>query len=195
MSVRDGRQWAATLADIRADHRQRYRFAVQWLAQNLPGARVLDAACGCGYGSAMLAAAGFRVLGVDKAPAAIAFARRHYGDEARFALHNLRTPVNDRFDAVVSFETLEHVADAVEVAARFRAAAPWLLASVPNQDVVPCQGHPHHIRHYTPAQFEQLLSGYRLRESFCQYDKQPGLVRPGFDGGTLIVVAETEAKR
>ena len=195
MSVRNGRQWSATLAAIRADHRQRYRFAAQWLGQNLPGARVLDAACGCGYGSAMLAAAGCRVLGIDKASAAIAFARRHYGDEARFALHDLRTPVNDRFDAVVSFETLEHVADAVEVAARFRAVAPWLLASVPNQDVVPWQSHPHHVRHYTPVEFERLLAGYRLRERFCQYDKQPGMVRRGFDGSTLIVIAETEAKR
>jgi SAM-dependent methyltransferase len=75
--------------------------------------RTLDVACGSGYGSALLAARARRVVGVDLAPAAIAHARSRYA-----AFRNLEfvagdctaLPLGDAsVDAVVSFETLEHI--------------------------------------------------------------------------------------
>ncbi|HET9189593.1 MAG TPA: SAM-dependent methyltransferase, partial [Rudaea sp.] len=57
--------------EIRYEHWARYAFALE-LAR---GKRVLDAACGEGYGSAMLAGAAASVLGVDIAADAIAHAR------------------------------------------------------------------------------------------------------------------------
>lgn len=96
--------------EIRYEHWARYAFALE-LAR---GKRVLDAACGEGYGSAMLAGTAASVLGVDIADAAIAHAR------SRYASHpNLRFERGDctalaaapgSFDLIVSFETLEHVA-------------------------------------------------------------------------------------
>jgi SAM-dependent methyltransferase len=74
---------------------------------------VLDAACGEGYGSALLARTATSVLGVDIDGASIAHARERYG-----ARENLRYEVGDATalavepgscDLVVSFETLEHV--------------------------------------------------------------------------------------
>jgi SAM-dependent methyltransferase len=94
--------------EIQYEHWHRYLFAWR-IAQ---GKRVLDAACGEGYGSALLARTATSVLGVDIDAASIAHARE------RYARDNLRYDVADAttldvapgsYDLVVSFETLEHV--------------------------------------------------------------------------------------
>jgi SAM-dependent methyltransferase len=96
--------------EIWYEHWHRYVFAGAF-AQ---GKRVLDAACGEGYGSALLAASAASVLGVDIADAAVKHARQRYAHRA-----NLRFEQGDctaltcgeaQFDLIVSFETLEHVA-------------------------------------------------------------------------------------
>ena len=95
--------------EIWYEHYHRYAFARELVA----GRRVLDAACGEGYGSAMLAQTAASVLGLDIADSAVAHARARYGDRA-----NLRFEQADvtqlalapgSVDVVVSFETLEHV--------------------------------------------------------------------------------------
>ena len=93
---------------IQYEHWHRYLFAWR-IAQ---GRRVLDAACGEGYGSALLSRTAASVLGVDIDASSIAHARERYARE------NLRYEVADAtaldvapgsYDLVVSFETLEHV--------------------------------------------------------------------------------------
>lgn len=79
------------------------------------GKRVLDMACGEGFGSAVLAPVARSVLGVDLSAEAIRHAKSRYGllpnlsfreaDATRF------DPGSDRFDLILSFETLEHVED------------------------------------------------------------------------------------
>jgi SAM-dependent methyltransferase len=95
--------------EIWYEHWHRYVFA----RRLAPGKRVLDAACGEGYGSALLAGAAASVVGIDLAQDAIAHARARYG-----ALANLRFECDDctalqlppaSVDLIVSFETLEHV--------------------------------------------------------------------------------------
>src|SRR5688572_17038072 len=62
------------------EHVYRYRFAASYA----PGRRVLDIACGEGYGSAALLKAGAAsVIGVDISAEAVAHARRKYGVDAR----------------------------------------------------------------------------------------------------------------
>jgi SAM-dependent methyltransferase len=94
--------------EIWYEHWHRYAFARE-LAR---GKRVLDAACGEGYGSALLADVAASVLGVDIAEQAVAHAH------ARYTRANLRFERGDctvldvppaSFDLAVSFETLEHV--------------------------------------------------------------------------------------
>jgi SAM-dependent methyltransferase len=96
--------------EIWYEHWHRYVFARAFAR----GKRVLDAACGEGYGSALLASEAASVLGVDIAEDAIAHARARYAD--RHA--NLRFERGDctvldlpagSFDLITSFETLEHV--------------------------------------------------------------------------------------
>lgn len=104
-----------TEASLQAEHEQRYRWARQFAA----GKRVVDVACGEGYGSDLLAAVAQDVLGVDIDAATVESARRRYGR----ANLDFRTgsvtaiPVADAsVDLLVSFETLEHVSESDQAA-------------------------------------------------------------------------------
>jgi ubiquinone/menaquinone biosynthesis C-methylase UbiE len=106
--------------EIWYEHMHRYALAGAWCA----GKRTLDAACGEGYGSAMLAGKASSVEGVDISGEAVAHARKRYGQHA-----NLQFQVadctslpfaDDEFDRVVSFETLEHLEAQEQLLQEFR---------------------------------------------------------------------------
>jgi len=106
--------------EIWYEHYHRYALASRWCANT----RTLDAACGEGYGSAMLALSADSVEGVDISKEAIGHARQRYGHlpGVRFQVANCTTlPYDDEeFDRVVSFETLEHLAEHDELLAEFK---------------------------------------------------------------------------
>ena len=122
--------------EIWYEHWHRYVFARSLVL----GKRVLDAACGEGYGTALLADTASTVVGIDISDTAIAHARSRYGTRA-----NLRFERGDctalevadaAFDVIVSFETLEHVAAQEALIAGFaRALAPdgILIVSSPDK--------------------------------------------------------------
>lgn len=122
--------------EIWVEHWHRYHFAARF-AQ---GRRVVDAACGEGYGSALLAATAASVVGADISPEAIAHARAAYA-----GLPNLRfvqapctkLPIEDEsVDLLVSFETVEHIREQeefVDEIARVLAPDGLLLLSCPNK--------------------------------------------------------------
>src|SRR5262249_531566 len=93
-----------------AIHEKRYRFALPYCA----GKRVLDAGCGVGYGSTLLAQTADEVVGVDVSEKAIAYARERYArPNVEFRVDDLLAPRLDdaSFDVVCSLETLEHLTD------------------------------------------------------------------------------------
>jgi SAM-dependent methyltransferase len=105
--------------EIFYEHWHRYA----WARGLVGGLDVLDCACGEGYGSRLLADTAASVTGVDVSADAIGHARRRYArDKLDFVESDaLSLPFDDdRFDAVVSFETLEHLAEHDELLTEFR---------------------------------------------------------------------------
>lgn len=75
-----------------------------------PGDRVLDVACGDGFGVRMIAERCGSVVGVDLDEASIDAARASFGPAEYLVADATHMPFEDgEFDAVVSMETLEHV--------------------------------------------------------------------------------------
>ena len=118
------------------EHWHRYHFAAP-LAQ---GKRVLDIACGEGYGTALLARSAAHVTGVDVAAAAVRHAQRTYADiaNARFVEGACTAiPLADAsIDLAVSFETIEHITGQqgfIDELARVLAPGGVLLLSSPDK--------------------------------------------------------------
>lgn len=151
--------------EIRYEHFHRYALVADWIA----GLKVLDAACGEGYGSQLLAEKAAEVTGIDVSPEAIAHA------QSRYSAQNLKfiaadccsTPFADSsFDCIVSFETLEHLQDQQGLLTEFRRIlkpAGFLIISTPDKaiysDRMGNKNHFHVSELYKP-EFEALLAGY-----------------------------------
>jgi len=151
--------------EIWYEHWHRYAFALP-LAR---GRRVLDAACGEGYGSALLARCAASVLGLDLADGAVTHARQRYGSAPNLRFDQadvtaLEAYPDSSFDLIVSFETLEHVQEQARMLDGFvRLLAPGgvLLVSTPDRyqysDVTGFRNE-HHVRELYRDEFEALLS-------------------------------------
>lgn len=73
---------------------------------NLPeNAKVLDLACGKGRHSIYLNQLGFDVLGVDLSENSIEVANKNANDTLHFEVHDMREPLNDKFDAIFNLFT------------------------------------------------------------------------------------------
>ena len=162
--------------EIWYEHWHRYAFALP-LAK---GRRVLDAACGEGYGSALLARVADTVLGVDLSTQAIEHARQRYADRAKLRfLQADVTRLDDlpdaSFDLIVSLETLEHVEAQERLLDGFRrllAPDGVLLVSTPDKTQYNAHGgepNPFHVRELEREDFESLLSRrFAHRRLFAQ---------------------------
>ncbi|MFV9505990.1 MAG: class I SAM-dependent methyltransferase [Oscillochloridaceae bacterium umkhey_bin13] len=118
------------------EHRQRYAH----FAHRCQDLVVLDAACGIGYGSSMLVDAGAaKVVGIDLSREAINYANQYFANPSShfLACDVLKNPLADRsFDAVVSFETIEHVSNPssfVAEVARVLKIGGIFICSTPNK--------------------------------------------------------------
>jgi 2-polyprenyl-3-methyl-5-hydroxy-6-metoxy-1,4-benzoquinol methylase len=102
------RQIGKTIGEIEERHVVRYRKAATYCLDK----NVLDASCGCGYGTAILSTAAKSVLGVDK-QIAIDYANKHWKqDNVRFMVYDLNSNSYLKlgmFDVIVSIETIEHL--------------------------------------------------------------------------------------
>jgi ubiquinone/menaquinone biosynthesis C-methylase UbiE len=161
------------------DHFARYTLAVPYVV----GRRVLDAACGTGYGSYNLATHGaLEVTGVDIDAETVAFASQRY-KHANLSYRRADVtslPMADgSVEIVTCFETIEHVPDATKALDELtRVLAPHgtLLISTPNRTVTSPGKAKHeppnnkfHVVEFTPSEFDQLLaSRYRILARYGQ---------------------------
>jgi ubiquinone/menaquinone biosynthesis C-methylase UbiE len=140
---------------IEAEHRGRYQWATPWVA----GREVLDAGCGVGYGTRLLAEHGpARLVGVDVSSEALAHAPANGAEWVQADLRELPFPA-DSFDLVVCFEVIEHVEEQERVLDELRRVLRKdgiLLISSPNRDVY-APGNPHHVHEYVPDELREAL--------------------------------------
>ena len=138
-------------------HLQRYRFA----ATHLRPGRLLDIACGVGYGTRLLAVEGDGVteaVGVDVAEDAIDHASRHYAlPTVRFLQHDAMTFHDESgFHSIVSLETFEHIRDPDALLARLGGLllpGGVIIASVPTTPSVDV--NPYHLGDFTERSFSR----------------------------------------
>lgn len=135
-----------------------------------PGDTVLDAACGFGYGSWLIATRtqAERVVGLDFDSGAVAYARSAFSSPklvfAQATLPGELSQYEDHsLDLVVCFETLEHVAEPAALLAQFaRLLKPCgrVIVSVPHNwsDESGRDPNPHHMDVYDWPKLKALLS-------------------------------------
>jgi SAM-dependent methyltransferase len=166
-----------TLPDVPAENYwyRRHLAVYEWIADRVAGGRVLDMACGEGYGSSVLAQTAASVVGVDGNPEAHEHARLRYtrpGLSFQWgAVETYGEPGS--FDAVVFLQTIEHVVDPAAVLAHFRRLlAPGGVAyvSTPNVETLAPHGavksdNPWHLREYRAEEFASLC-----RDAFGQVE-------------------------
>lgn len=136
-----------------AIHTARYQIAKDFVK----GKRVLDIACGEGYGSYLLKEWGASsVLGVDIAEDAIGAASKHFLREGvEFICGNAENiQLSKTFDLIVSFETIEHVENQNLFLTQLKnllAENGHIIISCPNDHFYynEDESNPYHLRKYT----------------------------------------------
>ena len=148
-------------AALAVEHLHRYVYASR-LAQ---GKCVLDIGSGEGYGSAILAAHAASVIGVDLDAAAVAHARRKYGNtNLDFLMASApELPFPRRFDLAVCFEVLEHLENQTDLVAEIRRVLTpegLLIVSTPDKRAYAAEtgfDNPFHVHELYLEEFEELL--------------------------------------
>jgi len=151
--------------EIELEHFHRYALARE-LAR---GKRVLDIACGEGYGSDLLASVADSVVGVDIAPEAVDHASRRYQrSNLKFRVGSCaQIPLAEHtVDLVVSFETLEHHGEHAEMMREIRrvlAPGGLLVISTPDKfeySETPSSDNPFHAKELYLPEFGELLEAH-----------------------------------
>ncbi|MGA8365085.1 MAG: class I SAM-dependent methyltransferase [Solirubrobacteraceae bacterium] len=161
-----------TLPDVPAENYwfRRHLAVYEWISARVSGLRMIDMACGEGYGADVLAHVAAEVIGVDANPEAHEHARLRYRrPNLRFARDLVETYAEPA-DAVVFLQTIEHLQDPVAVLEHFRSlvgasqTAGTVFVSTPNVLTLapagaPRSDNPWHVHEYRATEFEELCRG------------------------------------
>ncbi|GEM_PF-1550314 len=167
---------------LHSEHIVRYSLAIPYIK----GKKVLDLACGTGYGSFLLSLYSQKVIGVDISLEAIQLAREKYKrNNLSFVVSDaMSTPFQDHsFDIIISFETIEHIKNDIvflKEVKRILKPEGLLFLSCPN--TLWSKKHkisnPFHFREYTEKNIRRLISPhFKFFTIASQYDV----------GGSLII--------
>jgi 2-polyprenyl-3-methyl-5-hydroxy-6-metoxy-1,4-benzoquinol methylase len=166
---------------IAAEHLHRYQLAAELCA----GLRVVDLACGSGYGSAILRRTATAVHGVDNDAATIDAARATVGREsdvtfeAADAIEFLTRGLDADWDALVCFEGIEHFRDPAPAVAALRELADRgtrLVISLPNSRTFAEENE----FHLTDFAFDEVMKLYaQLGDAHMlfQFNAEGSLIR------------------
>ena len=146
-----------------------------------PHSLILDAACGTGYGSKILAkTCNSIVIGLDASSQAIAEAEREYSNDCKFRITDLFAAKYAAVDAIVSIETIEHFSriDGMRLVQKFH---DWLspegilVLSTPYcSHSGPSPITKQHLWEYSLTDFEMLLNDCGFKIDGIQLDRHEG---------------------
>ncbi|MFT9495938.1 class I SAM-dependent methyltransferase [Anaerosolibacter sp.] len=167
------------------EHIFRYKFARKFCK-----GRVLDIACGVGYGSEILINRNPSIteyVGIDNCQESIDYAIEHYSylETSYFtddALNENLHKIYGKFDTIVSFETIEHFhGDIKFIQNLYNLLKPngTLIVSTPfgrGKDH-PCS-NPYHVYQYTEEEFMDVLKPFRKVTMYHQRDMAIELPKP-----------------
>lgn len=158
------------------EHIARYYFATPYAT-----GRVLDIACGVGYGTHMIGRTRRlevdEVIGVDIDEASIAYAKGHYyHPRVKYEIFDATSPdlgaQLGRFDCIVSFETIEHLPDdKAFVSSLFQILKPggMLIISTPfGQGRGKPTSEKFHVHQLTDEEFQELFTSFADVEVYYQ---------------------------
>src|SRR3954451_4330332 len=154
-----------TLPDVPEENYwfQRHLVVYEWIRPRVGGLRVVDMACGEGYGSDVLSRSAAAVVGVDANPEAHEHATARYTRPGlRFERDMIQT-FPEPCDAIVFLQTIEHVPDPGELLEHFKRISDVAYISTPNVLTLAPQGaersgNPWHVHEYRAEEFRALLT-------------------------------------
>ena len=175
-----------TLPDVPEENYwfRRHLVVYEWIAARVAGQRVIDMACGEGYGSDVLARAAASVVGVDANPEAHEHARLRYRPPTCASSASSWRRFSEPADAVVFLQTIEHLTEPTPVridAARRtsastgfarRAGAARCIVSTPNVLTLAPKGaersgNPWHVHEYRARGVRAAVPRALLTTSRC----------------------------
>jgi len=163
----DERQEHNEISPWWGEHTHRYAEACKLLRS---GMRVFDIACGNGYGTSMIAQTTQNlVTGGDISEDAVMACRRRYAGDSHLEFHvcdgTALTFADNTFDAVVSFETIEHTTRYREMIREFRRvlkpdgiciiSTPNIVINSPGRKVM----NPFHTQEFDYEELSEILQG------------------------------------
>ncbi len=214
-----------TLPDVPEENYwyRRHLVVYEWIAARVGGLRVVDMACGEGYGSDVLAEAAAAVVGVDANPEAHEHARLRYTRPNLRFERDLVESFAEPSDAVVFLQTIEHVQDAGAILEHFKsmlAPGGTAFVSTPNLLTLAPPGaeksdNPWHVHEYRAEEFRALCEAHfprvelhglfharklrvhelAIRLGWDSVHKRLGLTKPFYDRFTPAIAASDFALR
>jgi 2-polyprenyl-3-methyl-5-hydroxy-6-metoxy-1,4-benzoquinol methylase len=162
-----------TLPDVPEENYwfRRHLAVYEWIATRVRGLRVVDMACGEGYGSDVLAEVASSVVGVDANPQAHEHARLRYRRSNLRFERDLVESFSQPADAVVFLQTIEHLEEPGTALEHFRSLVDATQPGKPGPGVVfvstpnvltlapvgaPRSDNPWHVHEYRAEEFQAL---------------------------------------
>ena len=164
---------------ILRQHILRYRFALAYMRAH---DTILDAGCGCGYGTFLLAGTSARVVGIDQDAESIDYARTFYNsDNITWVCSSIEKykGMLKSFSRIVCFETIEHCKSPeilIDSLSEMLCDGGILICSVP---VIPTKHfNPFHKHDLTDSSFTEIFTyrGYNIIDKLFQEETYLNLV-------------------